>query len=308
MWYVLSVLALAVLLVAVWPALIERSRRAIGPTQRHGAPGEFAQLSQGITHYRWVGPARGPVAVVVHGVATPMISMDAVAKGLGELGYRVLTYDLYGRGLSDAPSGRQNRAFFLRQLADLLTYHGLRDDVTFVGYSMGGSIVTAFAAENPHFVKRLILLATAGVEVKESSFSAFCRRNRLLGSWVHGMFGRGRMLKAIPERGQTKEIDLVLRAQRRELSRRGYLPALLSSRRGMLSEIQQVEHRQLSRQGIPVIAIWAGADKIIPLSALGKLAQWNRTVRHEVVDHADHAMPYTHSTQLIKALRNALRD
>ena len=130
---------------AVWPFYYERRRPRIGPTQRHGADGEFAQLSQGVTHYRWSGSARGPVAVVIHGLATPMISMDAIAKGLGDIGYRVLAYDLYGRGLSDAPKGAQDRAFFLRQLSDLLAHHNLREDITLAGYSMGGAIATAFA-------------------------------------------------------------------------------------------------------------------------------------------------------------------
>jgi pimeloyl-ACP methyl ester carboxylesterase len=76
----------------------------------------------------------------------------------------------------------------------------------------------------------------------------------------------------------------------------------------MLTEVQQEEHRQLGRKGIPVVAIWAQDDSIIPLTALGKLAEWNRTARHEVVEHADHGMPYTHSRESIEALRDTLRD
>lgn len=237
-----------------------------------------------------------------------MIAMQAVADGLGGMGYRVLMYDLYGRGLSDAPKGAQNRAFFLRQLADLLIFHNLREDVTLVGYSMGGAIATAFAAENPHVIKRIILVASAGIVLRETRFTRFCRRTRILGDWAHGAFVRRKILNAIPERGRTKEIDAVLRAQRDALLQRGYLPALLSSRRGMLSETQEKEHRQLGRQGMPVIAVWGGADQVIPLSALGLLALWNRDVRQEVIDGADHGLPYTHGEKVVAALRAALRD
>ncbi len=308
MWYFWSIAGLTLAVIAIWPFSIERRRSEIGPTERHGAEGEFAQLSQGITHYRWVGPARGPVAVVIHGLATPMESMESVAEGLGSLGYRVLMYDLYGRGLSDAPEGRQNRAFFLRQLADLLAYHALTEEVTLVGYSMGGGIAVAYAAENPFLIKRVMLFATTGIEVNETRFARFCRRTPFLGDWLHALVAYSRIKRAIPQRGQTKEIDKVLRAQRRELTRRGYLPGILSSRRGMLSEIQKDEHIQLGKKGIPVIAIWAEADSIIPLTALGKLAEWNRTARHEMVEHADHGLPYTHGRQVIEALRSALRD
>ena len=295
-------------LLAVWPFYVERRKPAIGPTERHGADGEFAQLSQGVTHYRWGGPARGPVAIVVHGWASPLISMEAIAKGLGGVGYRVLMYDLYGRGLSDAPKGPQNRAFFLRQLSDLAAYHGLRDNITIVGYSMGGSIATAFAAENPHCIKQVVLVAASGLVTNESRFGRFCRCMPLLGDWAHGMFGAGRIKRSIPDRGQTKDIELVLRAQRRDLTRRGYLPSLLASRRGILAEVQEEEHRQLGRKGIPVIAVWAGTDKIVPLQAIGRLAEWNREAHQEVVNHADHALPYTHGEQLAVALRAAMHD
>ena len=307
-WYLVSIAVVAAVFIAARPFFVERSRPPIGLSERHGARGQFIQLSQGVTHCRWAGPARGPVAVVVHGLASPMISMEEVAKGLGDLGYRVLLYDLYGRGLSDAPKGLQNREFFLRQLADLCSYHGLTEDVTVVGYSMGGSIATAFAVEYPHSVKRVILFASAGVVTKESWFAWFCRRVPFLGDWLHAVFAHNRILKSIPPKGDTKAIDQVLSAQRRELRRRGYLPAILSSRRGILSENQEQDHRKLGRQGFPVIAIWGGNDPIIPLRAVGLMGLWNRGARQEVIEDADHGLPYTHGAEMAEALRSALRD
>ncbi|WP_296422677.1 alpha/beta fold hydrolase [Yoonia sp.] len=308
MWYV-WILAIALIgIVAMAPFLIERLRPTIGTSQRHGADGDFAQLSQGLTHYRWVGPARGPAAVVIHGLTTPSVGMDELAEGLGALGYRVLVYDLYGRGLSDAPLGLQDRAFFLRQLSDLLAHQNLIEEITLVGYSMGAAIATAFAAQNPHRIKRVIMLAGAGVVMQESRFSGFCRRTPVLGDWVHGLFARRRILKTIPARARRPEVSRVFMAQRHELHRRGFLPAVLSSRRGILAERQESEHRKLGRDDVPVVAIWAERDQVIPIESLGLLAQWNRAARQEVVPGADHALPYTHSAELIAAIRAALRD
>lgn len=307
-WFVGFLAVVCVGYLAARPFYIERRRPPVGLQERDESNGQFIQLSQGVTHCRWAGSARGPVAIVVHGVASPMASMEAVAKGLGELGYRVLLYDLYGRGLSDAPKGKQDRAFFLRQLADLCAYHGLNEDLTIVGYSMGGGIATAFAVRYPHSVKRVVLFATSGVITNESWYSTFCRRVPLLGTWAHAMFAHRRIEKTIPERGETKELERIYRAQRRELKRRGYLPSILASRRGILAEDQEQDHRKIGRQGIPVTAVWAGKDPIIPLRAIGLLAQWNRDVHQEVVDDADHALPYTHGKQMIEALRTALRD
>jgi pimeloyl-ACP methyl ester carboxylesterase len=309
MWYFLWLAVLIFGVITLWPFSMERRRDPIGVDERHGAEGEFANLSQGVTHYRWVGPTRGPVAVVIHGLTTPMEGMEVVAEGLGALGYRVLMYDLYGRGLSDAPAGRQNRAFFSRQLTDLLAYHGLlKDELTLAGYSMGGSIAIAYATENPYLVKRVILFAPGGIVLNTSRFSRFCTRVPVLGDWLHALLAHGLFRREIPERGQTPQIDKVFQAQRRQMNRRGFLPAVLSSGRGMLAEIQEAEHVQLGKKGIPVVAIWAEADKVIPLSAIGKLAEWNRSARHEVVEKAGHAMPYTHGAEAIEALRSALRD
>lgn len=307
-WLLIVIIVFGLLLVVIWPFYQERRKPKIGPTERHGATGEFAQLSQGVTHYRWTGSSRGPVAIVIHGMATPMVAMEELSKGLGTQGYRVLMYDLYGRGLSDAPRGLQNRAFFLRQLSDLIAYLGLREDVTLVGYSVGGNIATAFATENPALVKQLILIASGGILVNTSWFSRFCQNTPLLGDWLHGMLGERRIEKSIPLYGKTKEIDRVLRSQRKELKRRGYLPALLSTRRGILSEIQEKEHRQLGKQGIPVVAVWGGSDPIVPLRALGNLAEWNRAAKQEVVKLADHGLPYTHSEQTAEAIRSLLHD
>lgn len=301
MWYA-AILA-AVLVLGLTPFLVERMRPAIGSTARHGADGDFAQLSQGVTHFRWVGPTRGPVAVLVHGLASPSVALEDVAEGLGTMGYRVLMYDLYGRGLSDAAPGPQDRAFFLRQLSDLLAHQNTLEELTLVGYSMGGGIATAYAAENTHRVKRLIMLAGAGVQTKESGFARFCRKTPLLGDWMHAMFARRRIMNAIPKGTRRPSVQKVLVAQRQELHRRGYLPAILSSRRGMLSETHEAEHRKLAREDVPVVAIWAEDDQVIPISALGVLAQWNRAARQEVVEGADHGLPYTHDDQLIDAIR-----
>ncbi len=306
-WLYVALCVLVVAVVAARPFVAERRRPVIGPAEQHGALGDFVQLSQGVTHCRWAGSARGPVVVVVHGIMTPMVSMEAVADGLGRLGYRVLMYDLYGRGLSDAPKGKQDRAFFLRQLSDLCAYYGLTEELTIAGYSMGGSIATAFATEYPHSVKRVILIASAGVTTTESRFARFCRRVPVLGDWAHAMFARKRTLKTIPARGATPEIDRVYDAQRNELSRRGYLPAVLSSRRGMLAENQESDHRKLRRQGIAVSAIWGGVDPVIPLRAVGLLGLWNRDARQEVVEDAGHGLPYTHRAEMAEALRAVLR-
>ncbi|WP_090201686.1 alpha/beta fold hydrolase [Yoonia tamlensis] len=305
MWYywVLGVLAG----LAILPVYLERRCKPVSDYDRSQTAGDLARLSQGLTHYRWVGPARGPVAVIVHGMSTSSASISGFAQGLGEMGYRVLVYDLYGRGLSDNVAGRQDRAYFLRQLTDLLAFHRLSEDITLVGYSMGGAIATAYSAQNPHCIKRLILIAATGVVTTEGRFARFCRKTPVLGDWLHAVLARRRLSRAIPRVGPSSMAGKVYASQRLELRRRGFMPSLLKSSRGMLYEVQEKDHRRLGRVDVPTIAIWAEHDQIIPIQALGVLAQWHRDIHQEVVAGADHAMPYTHCPQLLQALVRAMR-
>lgn len=82
---------------------------------------------------------RGPVAVCVHGLTTPSFVWHGLARGLATFGYRVLIYDLYGRGYSDRAPGHQDQAYFLQQLNDLLEDQQIKGDITLLGYSMGGA-------------------------------------------------------------------------------------------------------------------------------------------------------------------------
>lgn len=297
---------LAVAGVGLWPFAVEWRRPK---PNWDDAPGELVQLSQGVTHYRWIGPVRGPVVVCVHGLTTPSDAWLSLAEGLGAAGYRVLVYDLYGRGYSSAPSGRQDRAFFLRQLSDLLEDQGLTEDLTILGYSMGGAIATAFAAENPHRMKRLVLVASAGVEVLRDQLTQFAIKTPVIGDWLHHGIGMARFRRQLAvTRDARTEVPGIADIQIAQLDRRGFRPAVLSSLRGMVAERQETDHRTLGREGVPVVAIWGKDDDVIPIRALGTLAQWNRATRQEVIEGAGHGLPYTHGAEVATLLRGILRE
>ena len=296
----LAVLIVIVVAVALVPVLQERGRQQITPNLRKQADGQFAKLSAGQTRYQWHGGTRGPVIVLGHGVTTPAIVWSAITPALAGLGFRVLCYDLYGRGFSDAPKGAQDMAFFTRQLDDLLADQGVSQDITLMGYSMGASIVTAYAAAKPHTVARAILVAPAGIKMNETVFETFCRTVPILGDWAHGMFGAGRS-------GAGKPAEIA-KMQAFQLSRRGYLPSVLASRRGALNGRLEVAHRKLGRENVPVWAFWGRDDTTIPLSAMGTLIRWNRAVHNDDIAGAGHGLPYTHAHELATAITAMMRD
>lgn len=305
----MSTFLLILLIIIAAPLIIEMRRKPMDDTARKEAEGSFAQLSQGVTHYQWLGPIRGPVAVCIHGLTTPSFVWHGIAQGLSLMGFRVLIYDLYGRGYSDRPGGKQDRDFFIQQLDDLLADQNVEGDLTLLGYSMGGAIATTFAALHPDKVRQLVLLAPVGMIRNTTRLTDFIIKTPVIGDWLmQATFARNQRKTAASERRSSGTAKGVAELMLGELQYKRFIAAILASMRGMLSVTLRDEHNAIHDAGIPLLAVWARDDKLIPLSAMGKLTEWSRSAKQEVIDDAGHAMPYTHSEQVLDAIRETMRD
>jgi len=289
-------LLFVILAILALPFILEFTRKPMGMEARENAPGRFAQLPQGVTHYQWMGAGSGKILVCIHGLTTPSFVWKRLAPGLALLGFRVLVYDLYGRGFSDRPAGRQTAEFFITQLDDLLEHEGVADQqLTIMGYSMGGSIAASFVARYPERVERMILLAPAGMRTVSSGLFRFVRDVPILGDWVMLAFYPATLRKGIEEEGEPEISTL----QERELDYRGFVPAVLSSLRGMLSERLEDAHGTIADHDVPALAIWGADDAIIPLAAKDLLAEWNPFATQVVIAEAGHGVTYTHAERVM---------
>lgn len=286
------------------PVTIELMRSPMNETRQDKAPGQFALLSQGRTHFEWLGPERGPVAVCIHGLTTPSFVWRGMAKGLALMGFRVLVYDLYGRGYSETVMGRQDADFFLTQLDDLLLNQNVTDPVTVLGYSMGGAIATCFTAANPARVKQLILLAPAGMQELAGRQLTMARDIPIIGDWLFLAAYPTLLRRGIAaEAGLPGSVDGITDLQTAETDRRGYFPAVLSSLRGLLRHPLEEEHRAIAAAGVPTLAVWGTEDDVIPLACKDTLADWNLGARQSVIGGAGHGLTYTHTDAVLEAIR-----
>ena len=142
----LAVAAAGILLLAaiVLVVVYQRADLEVHPmdaTARADAPGQFIELSDGITHYELSGLADGPVVILVHGFSVPYYIWDTTFAELTGAGFRVLRYDLYGRGFSDRPRIDYDGALFERQIVELIESLELEEPLDIVGLSMGGAVV-----------------------------------------------------------------------------------------------------------------------------------------------------------------------
>ena len=304
-WFILIFLTA----VATAPFVAEALRPNMDAKARAGAPGDFVQLSRGLTHYQWRGKARGPVAVCVHGLTTPSYVWGPIADALAAMGFRVLTYDLYGRGYSDRPRGPQDAAFFITQLEELLESQGVDEDVTLLGYSMGGSIVTAFAAYAPHRVRKLVLLAPGGLGHDLGPFARLLTDYGWLSKWLMlAAYGRSHRAVTEAERNLPASVEGIVDLQQAELDWRGFRRSVQTAMRDMLHGDLIEEHHEIAAAGVPVLAIWGRDDDVIPITGLGKLAQWNRAARQEVIEGAGHGLTYTHTPEVLHAMHDLMDD
>lgn len=280
-------LVIAIAIFAV-PLLAEATRVPVERRRKAGVPGELVTLSKGTTHILRDGPEDGPVAVLIHGLTTPTYLFAGVIPQLAKAGYRVIAYDLYGRGLSDRPLGKQDAKFFVDQLDDVLAHEQVDKPYLLLGYSMGGSIAAAKAAEDPDQIRQLVLVAPTGLSRANTPRLA---EWPIVGDWVMWVLG-GILLRARlhhPSFKTSSVTDLPAK-ERSETLTKGYLRGVLSSIRLTVQSDQSEAHRRIARAGLPVLAIWAENDRAVSLQSMARLADLNPEAWHHQIDGGDHGI------------------
>ncbi|MEL7092055.1 MAG: alpha/beta hydrolase [Pseudomonadota bacterium] len=297
------VLVLLLGLLAV-PLTIEYMRTPMTDRRQAEAPGKLATLSQGVTHYTWLGPARGPVAVCVHGLTTPSFVWHGLAKGLALMGYRVLIYDHFGRGYSSTVRGLQDAAFFVTQLEDLLAHENVEEPVLLIGYSMGGAVAACFAAKHGERVSRLVLLASAGMALVDVPVLRIARDVPVIGDWLFlAVYPIVLRRGIVAEAELPKSVEGMTHMMQAETTRRGYFPAALSSLRGVLRASLKAEHTAIADAGVPVLAVWGENDDLITPAAQDQLAAWNPDAAQAVIAGSGHGVTYTHTDDVVAQIK-----
>lgn len=133
----------------------------------------------GSTRVYEFGPENGRKVLLIHGISTPCLALGGVAHALVDKGCRVMLFDLFGRGYSDAPYAVEHDArLFVTQILIVLASSPLdwKPQFDVVGYSLGGGISVVFASHFPYLCRSLVLVAPSGL-IREKHIS---RTSRIL--------------------------------------------------------------------------------------------------------------------------------
>lgn len=303
--------AVAFTVIAVFPFVRgDMERHALDDAARAGLEGKtFVRLSDGVTHYRWDGPEDGPPAVLVHGFTSPLFIWDQTAPALAEAGFRVLRYDLYGRGYSDRPAVRYDADLFDRQLLELLDALGLDGPVDLVGLSMGGAITVHFVGRHPERVRRFALIAPAGFLIEDIPLAYRLIALPGIGEWLLKAFGDRAMLAGL-SRQITDNPALAAEFQERyfeQMRFKGYKRALLSTLRHNPLLDLEAEYRRAGATGKPALLVWGDADHVVPYAHHERVQETVPQVHFVGVPGGSHILNYETPDAVNPALLEFLR-
>ncbi|HWA61275.1 MAG TPA: alpha/beta hydrolase [Caulobacteraceae bacterium] len=201
-WIGWGLLGLVVLLAAGWLALQRPDIPFATLKARYAnAQSRWMDLPGGLSvHYRDEGLRTGPPIVLVHGFSASLQAWEPWVARLGDR-YRIVSLDLPGHGLTEAPKGYpasiDGNAEIVDQVARRL---GLGPYVV-AGNSMGGAVAWDLALRHPDRLRGLVLVDAAGWPVRTGRSGPPPLIFALMGNPVGRLLVRDLDTRALAEKG-----------------------------------------------------------------------------------------------------------
>ncbi|MFC0004836.1 alpha/beta fold hydrolase [Micromonospora siamensis] len=245
-------------------------------------------LPSGRTHYRLDGPPGGPVVILIPGATLPMFVWDGLAEPLIDAGYRVVRYDLLGRGASASPRVTYGADLYHRQLAELLQRLAVARPVHLVALAFGTIIAADFADRHPERLASLTYIAPDGFGVHTTRFHRLMNLPGVGELLLHAA-GTKILLSRLPRYShRTDVIDALRDKFRPYASAPGFQRAVLSSIRRMPIQDATSLYARVSGRGIPTLVLWGREDRIAPLPEDTTLRKSLPGAEIQVLDQTGH--------------------
>jgi len=254
----------------------------------------------------------GKPVLFSHGWPLDADMWDNQLNFLAENGYRVIAFDRRGFGRSDQPWTGYDYDTFASDINDLIAHLDLQD-VTLVGFSMGGGDVTRYINNyGTARVDGLVLLGAVtpafgqrddfpqGVEPSVfDGILAGLRQDRaqFISDFAVPFYGTNAG-QTVSEGVLTQTLNI----------------ALLASLKGTLECVKAFSttdfRPDMAKIDVPALVIHGSNDQVVPFETTGKLAaSMIEGAQLKVYDNAPHGFAVTHSDQLnadLLAFLNAL--
>ncbi|MBY0572600.1 MAG: alpha/beta hydrolase [Undibacterium sp.] len=272
-------------------------KQALGDSARTSATGAFAKLSAGTTHYEVAGPDNGRVAVLVHGFSVPSYIWDPTFAALGDAGYKVIRFDLYGRGLSDRPDAAYDGQFYDTQIDDLLAALNVKQPVDLFGLSFGGYVVAHYAATHPQKIRTITLVDPSN--------------SRAQLPWHRTVPGLGSYLfqvDELPGKAEGQSSDFLHPEQfpgwaeryRPQMTYIGFGRALRRSSLRLATADFEGIYTAIDKAEIPVLLVWGRQDKVVPIAGAENIKRFIPKLDFFEIDQSGH-LPHMEQPAIFNA-------
>ncbi len=280
---------------------------ALDDSVRAQAGPGFLKTAGGHTRFEVQGPEDAEVVVLVHGTTVPSFVWDPNIDGLVRRRYRVIRYDLFGRGLSDRPDARYDLDFHVAQLTEVIAQLAPGKPVNLVGLSFGGVITAEYTRRHPAAVRRLALIGPAGI-AKGLPFIATLGSIPLVGDYLMRLKGTD-LLRPSRRNFHNKDRFSALDAAYLETIRfEGSRRAVLRTLRNAPIDGYENGYLELGKLNKPVLLVWGKNDEVIPFSNSDRVRELVRPQRFVAVEASGHLANYERPEIVSPALERFLAD
>jgi pimeloyl-ACP methyl ester carboxylesterase len=228
------------------------------------------------------------LVVLIHGLSVPYFIWDVTAPELAQAGFKVLRYDLYGRGFSDRPDVIYDLQLYRRQLHGLLSALKLQEPASLVGISIGAEIAADFVDHFPQNVNKLCLISPMGFPVllpdsiKIMYIPGF-------GDYIYTVAGSRLMISSVEKDVLSGLTSDYVKAYKEQMQYKGFRHAILSTVRNVSLNDMQDLYKKIGTSGTPVLLIWGTKDTVTPYSNSAIATRLMPGVRFHPVHGAGHA-------------------
>ena len=225
---------------------------------RDTLPGKFIRLNDGITYYEFANAnSSGPLLVLIHGFSVPSYIWEPTFQKAKDLDYRVLRFDLFGRGYSENLNTDYTDELFAKQGWELLDSLSA-NKVVLIGLSNGGRVISKMANINSDRIDKMVYVSSNGFNdvielndksVSETEISDFIKNYKFLSQSQKNDFKNPKQFK-----------DWGLRYS--ELQKyKGFAKALISTRKNHIS-LDNI-HREIAESDIEIYTLWGEHDTVV---------------------------------------------
>ena len=223
------------------------------------------------THFTFCG--EGEPVVLLHGWGASAESLGGIAKTLEDQ-FRVFAIDLPGFGWTPPPPAAWGTREYAAHVEAFMGSNAIQSP-NLLGHSFGGRIALALAAQSPHRVRRLVLVASAGIRANLRpryylKVGAVKLAKRVFSFPIWGRLGE-RILSTVHQRVGSRDY------RNAGQMRRTLVRVVNEDLRGILSSVQA-----------PTLIIWGDRDLEVSRSSMEIIAGGIRGSQLEIMEGAGH--------------------